>query len=261
MEAGPMTILASATAVLRCYGADCTSLSVTDLVVRLGMPKSNASRLLRAMRDAGLLETIGESKRYRPGLLLVDVGRAYMRSSSLIERADQVVRGVSAASGHTGYVTVRDGRHVTAVTDHPGSNTLRVASSIGRRLPAFASATGRSLLARLSDDAVRALYTGGLAPPSARSPQTVQELLELLAVIRRDGFATSSDEATRGVDAVAVAVADPASGEEVSLCIVCPTATTSQSERAGLAASLLEGAAGIAALTGDPQFPARRKAA
>lgn len=251
-----MSILFSAAHVLRCFSDECAEMSVTELVNRLGMPKSNASRLLRAMRDAGLLESVGTTKRYRPSLMLVDVGRSYRRSSTLVKRADELVSRVSAACGHTGYVSQRDGIEITAVTDHPGSNALRVVSSIGRRLPAFASATGRSLLSRLTDEDVVALYGGCLPPPpSLTSPQSMRELLERLAVIRRTGIAISHDEANRGVAAVAVAVGDQTAGEEASLCIVFPAATCDPSERDQIAAALVDGAAEIAALVKDSVFP------
>jgi DNA-binding IclR family transcriptional regulator len=246
-----MTILASAAQVIRSFGPDCAALTVTDLVIRLGMPKSNASRLLRAMRDVGFLETVGDSKRYRPGLLLVEAVRAWPGSSSLIARATAVVSSVSVRCGHTGYVSVRDGAWITAVSDHPGANALRVASNIGRRLPAAASATGRSLLARLPDDEVRRLHATGLEQPSPNAPRTIDELLQRLASVRREGVAFSNDEATRGVIGIAVAVCDPRSGEEASLCIVCPAATTDETERRGIAQALLEGAADIAAFRGD----------
>ncbi|OYU47356.1 MAG: transcriptional regulator [Rhizobiales bacterium PAR1] len=256
-----MTILASAAHVLRCFDSECTEVTVSDLVTRLGMPKSNASRLLRAMRAVGLLETVGASKRYRPGRLLVDLARVYRRSSTLLEHASAVVAKVSSACGHTGYVSIQDGMMVMAVTDHPGSNALRVVSTIGRRLPAFASATGRSLLARLPDGEVKRLYATGLKPPSPSAPQSVEELLERLGRIRESGIATSSDEATRGADALAVAVGDPATGEEVSLCIVLPASAVDAAERAAIGQALYEGAAEIAALTGDAYFPRMSAAA
>lgn len=256
-----MTILASAAQVLRCFDTECTELTVSALVSKLAMPKSNASRLLRAMRDVGLLETVGESKRFRPGRLLLGLARSYRMSSTLIERASTVMAAVCSACGHTGYVSLRDGLEVTAVTDHPGTNALRVVSNIGRRLPAFASATGRSLLARLEDDAVRALYPMPLDPPSPRSPHDMGDLLARLAEIRREGFAMSNDEATRGVDAVAVAVGDPETGEEVSLCVVFPAATVDAAERLAIARALCDGAAEIAAITSDPHFRPRAKAA
>jgi DNA-binding IclR family transcriptional regulator len=255
-----VAILDTAADILRCFSADRHELTVTEVASLLSLPKSNVSRLLRAMRDAGLLETIGTSKRYRPGALMVELGQVYRRASSLLDRADAVVARVSAQVGHTGYVSARVGREVMALTDHPGTNVLRVASTIGRRLEAFASATGRTLLARLSDDEVRRLYPKPLVPPSATAPQTIDDLLARLAQVRRDGYAESNDEANRGVGGLAVAVGDPETGEEVSLCITFPVATITKAEREVIIDGLMQGAREIAMLVGDPLFASLKAA-
>src|ERR1700752_2565597 len=175
-----MTTLSSAPDVLRCLSADRPHLTVTTASELLGVPKSTASRLLRAMQEAGFLETVGGSKEYRPGLALYEAGRRHSDPASLIQRAAGVVARISGATGHTGYVSKRERRDIVAVTDHPGTNALRVSSSIGRRLEAFASATGRTLLARMSDEDVRTLYSGPLTPPSPTAPQSIDELLARL---------------------------------------------------------------------------------
>jgi DNA-binding IclR family transcriptional regulator len=249
-----MTTLSSAADVLRCLSADRPYLTVTTAAELLGVPKSTASRLLRAMQEAGFLETVGGSKKYRPGLLLYEAGRLYRDSSSLIERAASVVARISGATGHTGYVSKREACDIVAVTDHPGTNALRVSSSIGRRLEAFATATGRALLARMSDEDVRKLYSGPLTPPSPTAPQSMDELLARLATVRRQGFAESHDESNRGVGAIAVAVGDPERGEAVSLCIVYPASMIAPPERQSIIDALRAGAAEIAAITRDPTF-------
>lgn len=249
-----MSILSSAVDVLRCFSSTRHDVTVTDLVALLGMPKSNASRLLRAMRDEGLLETVGDSKRYRPSLLLNQVGQLYRFAASLIDRADSVVAKISDEIGHTGYISVRRGNEIVGVTAHPGSHALRVVTAIGDRIPACASSTGRALIARLSDDEVRALYPAGFTPPSETAPRDMDELLARLAVVRRAGFAESHDEAVRGVRAISVAVGDPVTGDEVALCISFPAATVAPAERLAIIRSLAEGAAEIAALTQDKRF-------
>lgn len=251
-----MSILLSAADVLRCFSVDRAHLTVTETAELLGAPKSTTSRLLRGMLDAGFLETIGVTKKYRPSALLYEAGRLYRDSSSLITRAHEIVTKVCALTGHTGYVSKRQGGEIFAVTDQPGSNALRVASSIGRRLEAFASATGRTLLARLSDDKVRQIYADPLKPPSPTAPQSVDELLARLATVRRLGFAESHDESNRGVGAIAVAVGDPETAEEVSLCISFPAAMITPAERLTIIESLRAGAAEIAAVTRDPLFVA-----
>lgn len=249
-----MTTLSSAADVLRCLSVDRPHLTVSATAELLGVPKSTASRLLRAMLEAGFLETAGASKQYRPGLLLYEAGRLYRDSSSLIQRAASIVARISSDTGHTGYVSKREGRDVVAITDHPGTNALRVASSIGRRLEAFASATGRTLLARMSDTDVRKLYPHSLTPPSPTAPQDIDELLTLLATVRRRGFAESHDESNRGVGAIAVAVGDLERGEAVSLCIAYPASMIAPAERQSIIDTLRAGAAEIAAITRDPMF-------
>ncbi len=248
-----MTVLVNAAAILRCFSSDCTELTVTDVASRLSLPKANASRLMKAMREAGLLETIGETKRHRPGRLLLDISAAFRGSSPLILMAADAVGRVSAKCGHTGYVSVLSGREVTAVTDTPGSNTLRVVSTIGRRLPAHAASTGRALLARMTDADVRRLYPAGLPPGPPDAPSSLNALLERLRLVRAQGHSLSHAEATAGVDAISVAVGDPNTGESVAMCIVFPAAVVDEAERAAILRGLREGAAQIAARTGDPR--------
>lgn len=260
-----MTTLESAARVLTLLSEDGSELTVTDLVRRLGMPKSNASRLLRAMRDTGFLETVGDSKRYRPSLMLVDVGRVYRRSSSLLSRCYAAVQRVSQSCGHTGYVSRRVGAQIVPLLDYEGTMPLRVVSSVGGRLPAFASATGRALLARLADQDVAELYPDGLPhAPSANSPGDLEQLFARLDEVRSSGIATSFDEASRGVAAVSVAVGEEESSDEFALCIVLPAATSHAEERSAIARALHASAAEIATISRDKKFrplPDRRRTA
>ncbi|MGO4726278.1 MULTISPECIES: IclR family transcriptional regulator [unclassified Inquilinus] len=249
-----MTTLDTAAGVLRCFSTTCTEITVTEAAALLSLPKSNTSRLLRAMRDAGLLETVGDSKRYRPGALILAVGELFRTSSSLIGRADAVVARIVTAVGHTGYVSIRDGGEVTGLTYHPGTNALRVATPVGRPLAAHSSATGRSLLARLPDETIRELFAAPWQPVSPTAPQSMADLFERLEAVRRRGFAESHDEANRGVGAIATAVGSPETGEAVSLCIAYPIATVSADERDDIIARLLAGAREVAALVGDTSW-------
>lgn len=244
---GVVSVLQNAASVLRLYSPDCLELTVSEVARRLDMPKANASRLMKAMRDTGMLDTIGDTLRHRPGTVMLDLAALFRRSSRLISRAGDAVAGVSAQFGHTGYVTIRDGLEVTAVADYPGSNALRVVSSIGRRLPADQSATGRTILARKTDAEVAKLYPGS----NGAKDLTVQ-----LAGIRARGYATSSQETTPGVDAIAIAVADPSTAEVVSLCIVFPHGLVDAQSHKDMIAALGKAAAHIAADLGDTAFVA-----
>ncbi|NKC23217.1 hypothetical protein HED50_20355 [Ochrobactrum oryzae] len=136
----------------------------------------------------------------------------------------------------------------------PRNTCITCFTTIGDRIPAFASSTGRVLLARLSDLEVQELYKDGFVPPSATSPQNIPDLLARLADTRRQGYAESIDEAVRGVRAISVAVGDPRTGDEAALCISFPDAIVSSEERQVIIRHLRDGAEQIAALVKDTKF-------
>jgi DNA-binding IclR family transcriptional regulator len=253
-----MTIIVAAAEVLKCFSAERQELNLTDIVAMRGAPKSSTSRLLRAMRDAGFLENVGSSKRYRPSLLLFQLGQLYRSGSSLMSRAEAVLSDLVEQVGHTGYISIRDGGDVFGLRSFAGRHVLRVGTPVGRKLIAPASATGRSLLARLPDDTIRDMFAGGWQIPSATAPQNMDELIARIHDVRRTGLSESNDESKRGVGALATAVGDPQTGETISMCVTYPAATITPEERAIIVNGLLSGARSIATVLGDKHCHALR---
>lgn len=252
-----MSSLSSAVEILRLFSIEQLDLSVTEVSRRLGMPKSSASRLLRAMRDEGLVAGVGATARYRVGPLPFELSRLYARRSSLMDIADGELAAICSESGHTGYISILEGTDILVVRVHLGTQTLRVVTPLGSRSAAFETANGRTLLARLPDDEVRARHAGGLLPRSPTSPGTVDALLRALDTVRRTGSCEAIDEGVPGVGSVAVSVADPESGEVIGCCVSFPAATVAPAERARLATLLTGSARRIAAQFGDRFWTAR----
>lgn len=99
-----MTTLDSAAKVLRCFSPDRTELTVTETAALLSLPKSTTSRLLKSMQAAGFLETVGASKRYRPGVLVLGLARSFRAGSELFRQVDAALLEIVRQTGHTGYV-------------------------------------------------------------------------------------------------------------------------------------------------------------
>ncbi|MCI0755966.1 IclR family transcriptional regulator [Teichococcus vastitatis] len=235
-----MTTLSNAGQVLRCFSPGRQALTVTEVAELLDLPKSNVSRLLRGMRDAGLLENLPDRRGYRPGILMFELGQAYRRDTALVGRAHAAVSRVCRRFGHGGYVSTRDGADVIGLIHHQeGPRMLRLGMMVGRRLPAFAAASGRALLARLSDAEVRRLCPEPLLHASREALHSQEELLRRLAEVRRAGYATAANEADAGTGSVAVAVEGPTRDEDLSLCIVYPFAVTDGTTRQRVAEALL----------------------
>jgi DNA-binding IclR family transcriptional regulator len=248
-----MTLARCAALLKACadLGGDIT---VTSLSAVTGLPKSTVSRLLKATERHGFIEAIGIAQGYRPGPLALALSRISVDRSGLVDRMDDMIAEVVAEHGHTGYVSVLEGAEIVAMRLREGSQVLRVVTPVGTRYPAFATAVGRTLLARLSDAAIQRLHPRGIRTALPNSPKTVSELLQRVEAARRMGYAQADNEANLGVGTVAIAIRDPNADRMASACISFPLAACTASQRSKIIAGLCTEARRIGLAVGDPYW-------
>ena len=247
--------------VLRLFTPERSVLSVTEVAQLLALPKSSSSRLLKAMAGAGLLASTDALSGYSVGNLIFETSRRHRVSSTLSVIADEALARIVKTTGHTGYVAILDGTDVLGLRMRPGSKPLRVVTSPGDRLPAFCSSTGRAMLARLDDDAVRALYPAPLQPPSPNAPQSIGDLLAALAVVRGKGWSQATDESLPGVESIAVCVEDRESAERIALCISYSAAMISANEKSRIVTLLMRAGCEVGMKFDDEYWTGQRFAA
>jgi DNA-binding IclR family transcriptional regulator len=243
-----ITVIGKVAGILRLVARG--PVTVTSVARELAMPKSSASRLLKQLAASGILEPSAARTGYRAGFMIMAAAGAAVTEPSLVDRLDDLVRRLVERFGHTGYVSVLDGDIVRGVRVREGTNLLRVVTPVGHRYPAFATSTGRALLARLTDDEVRRRHPTALVPPSPASPKNLDDLLVRLNEPRRDGIAFAEGEANRGTGNLAVAVVGE-NGDAAAACISFPASICDRSEREQMAEALLAGAHAIGALVSD----------
>ena len=111
-------------------------------------------------------------------------------------------------TGHTCHLVLLDGHDVVYVDKVENTATVRMASRIGARMPAYRTAVGRAILAFGPDDLVEDVVAAGL---SAVTPRTVTDpavLVEELRRVRERGYAIDDRENEPEVRCVAAPVFD-----------------------------------------------------
>src|SRR5206468_2448939 len=112
------------------------------------------------------------------------------------------------ASEETMQLGALTGLEVTYIARHDGRQPIRLASEIGRRLPASCTAIGKAALASLDPDEVSERLRGVESLPqlTGRSHRTVAALLDDIDEVRRRGYAIDDEETADGVICLGVAV-------------------------------------------------------
>jgi DNA-binding IclR family transcriptional regulator len=173
--------------------------TLTQIADELGLAKSTTHGLLRELTAAAFLE-LHEPAAYSIGLRTFEVGAAYLRRTGAVGVIAPELVGLTRTLNVTTHYAVLDGADAVYLCkeDPPGLG-VQLASSIGARLPAALTAVGKASLAWLPPDTL-----ADHVSPAADG----ERLLEELADIRRQGFATDSGEASAGIECVAAPVFD-----------------------------------------------------
>jgi len=103
---------------------------------------------------------------------------------------------------------VLDDLDVVYLARHDGTQPIRLASDIGRRLPAVVTALGKAMLATLPPAELerRLAAIDELPLYTARSHRSMDELRRDLRATRERGYALDDEQNTEGVTCIGVAV-------------------------------------------------------
>ncbi len=184
-------------------------LNFTALQQSLGIPKSSLHALLDVLTARGYLELDPATRAYTVGLRLWESSQAYQRHHGLVSEALPVMEQIVTVINETTQLAVLDGLENVYLAKVDSSHPLRLQSEVGKRLPAYATGLGKTLLAHL-DDADLALRLRD-APLRAYTPTTIIEVNALTAELRRlrrRGFGIDNQEYTPGLCCVAVPITD-----------------------------------------------------
>jgi DNA-binding IclR family transcriptional regulator len=235
-----MGALSNAVAILRWARGREPDFGVGEVALGLDMPKSTASRLLKDMAGQGLLERDAATQRYRVGMLLLELGRQYRAGQPLVEAADAALIDLTRRTGFATGISLLDGIEIVVLRSRPGTHPLQVVTPPGARGPAWANSTGRNLLARLSDAEIARRFSPFPILDRPNAPANLAQLMERIGRARARGYDESDDEALPGVAAVSVALADPQSGDAMSLYVAFSGLHVNRQRRRELAAMLAD---------------------
>ena len=194
-------------AVIKCFGENRPALTLTEVAAAAGLTRAAARRFLLTLQALGYVESERRYFRLRPSTL--ELGYAYLASQPWWRPAQRVAERLGAELGQACAVGVLDRDSVAYVAYAPAVHLPALTRSIGTRLPAYATAIGRVLLAGLPE-AEHAEYLKSLKP-LALTPFTVTDRAQLKKLVEqaaRLGFSAVDQELEIGLRSIGVPIRD-----------------------------------------------------
>ncbi len=180
---------------------------VTDAAEALGVGRSTAHRLLAMLQHHGFVEQDPETRAYRAGAALAEIGLATIREDGLGEQLRPFMERLRDEVKETIQLVVLQGANCLFIETVESHRPLRTASRVGIVVPAHCLSAGKALLAELAPERLRRLYPAPEIPAAtARSITSRDELEAHLDDIRARGYATNFGESEEEIGSVGVAV-------------------------------------------------------
>lgn len=192
------------------------NVGLVALAERTGLGPSTAYRLLATLMERGYVTRSPRTGRFRVGHKLVELAAVAARDSeSLRSIMRPHLEQLRDATDETANLVVPDGVSIVYVDQVESSRAVRMFTTIGRRVPAHASAAGKAILASSPAVLLDERGAAGLERLTPHTLTTTRALAADLDVIRARGFAVDSEEYELGVVCVAATILGP-DGEAIA---------------------------------------------
>ncbi len=199
--------MARALAVLTAFTFTDPVLGVSELGRRVRLPKSTVHRLLSILVDEGFVERTPDD-RYRLSLKLYEIGQEVVSTRVLRQVGHVPLEKLHNDSNETVHLAVLSGADVVYLDRLESPQMMGLFTKVGRRRSAHATSSGKVLLAFGSQADVDDAVAAGLPRLGPRTVTTRTRLNQVLAEVRKAGYAISTDESAPGVVSIAAPIFD-----------------------------------------------------
>ncbi|MCC6195126.1 MAG: IclR family transcriptional regulator [Burkholderiales bacterium] len=251
-----MKSLATALRLLAEFAGADAPLSVVELADRLGMNRSQVSKLLKTFREGDLLVQDAETKRYSVGISAFALGNSFVNGYPLSRDALPAMRKLVDETDHSAVLSVLHGSNVIHLFAVEGRLFVDGRWRVGRWMPFHSSSAGRVLLAFGPSETIEYLLrTRGLP---RLTPNTITDSRQFRAAVqkvRKTGTAITHSETHVGTAAISVPLFGPDGEAVAALGLIAPEHLMTRQEEERLTPLLHRTAREISVRLGAHAYP------
>lgn len=182
-------------------------MTLGDISKELRIPKPTVHGLLSTMRQTGFIEQSISNGKYWLGVRFFELGSLVAKKWDVRNISLPFIEELVEEVKETVQLAVLDNGEVLYIEKRECSQSLRIVSDVGRRLPAHCTAVGKILLGFLPlYEVEKIIETKGLVPYTKRTITDTELFKMELAKVRSQGFALDNEEIMEGLRCVAAPI-------------------------------------------------------
>jgi IclR family KDG regulon transcriptional repressor len=208
--------------LLECFTDEKPEWGVTELSEEMGLYKSVVHRMLTTLGRRGYVIQNPQTKRYALGIKLFELGMLVGRQMNLISIARPVMKKLGERTNETVLLSIVDSLSGVCIEKIESTQSIKSTSQLGKRVPLYAGAPTKLLLAYLSSEAIESVIASSLVAYTEQTIVDPERLKNELDEIRRQGYCVTYGELDLGSAGVSFPIRNYEGKIIASLSVVGP---------------------------------------
>jgi DNA-binding IclR family transcriptional regulator len=208
--------------VLLCFSRQTPELSMTQIAEQVGIHKSTIHRLLATLEKKRFVNRDPDTGLYRLGIRLLQMAYLTLEQNDIRRLAVPFLQRLGDRYQENIHLALLDDADVVFIYIIESPQRVKLAAAVGQRLPAYATASGKSMLAFLPEEMVQRILDRGMPQYTSHTPRSPEVFFQNLNTIREQGFAISEQEYEDAINAVAAPIFDLGGQPIASIAVAGP---------------------------------------
>jgi len=206
--------------VLEAVASEDGEIGVSELALKLGTTKGTVFRHLQTLVERGYLAQNPATQRYHMGVRSYLLGQAAAGRIDMLSASQDAMKALRDEIGETVVISAIGSRGLTVLATLLGKSSLEIGVRVGSTLDLHATSQGKVALAYCGSSLFPQLRRRTLAALTPHTITDIDQLEKQCQDVRQHGFASSPNEDTIGINALAAPIFSGSSDVVGTLAIV-----------------------------------------
>lgn len=210
------------------------SAGVTALAERVDLPVSTVHNYLQALQETGYV--VKDGTEYRTSTRFLEVGHRERRRTTIYNAVSDELQALAEGTGEQATLIVAEDDQAVLLAVCEGDEAVDLVAYPGARMPLYANAGGKAILAHMAADRRNTLLADTEFKPITKHTVTdADELRDQLEAIHERGYAVDVSERIAGFVCIAAPILDRTDTIRGAICVCGPTSRIPESRRPEIA--------------------------
>lgn len=184
-------------------------MGIKEISEGVSLHKSTVHRLLSTLIEKMYVRQNEKNNKYMLTFKMFELGNRMAESISVVDVVRPYLKELVEQTGEVAHFVVREDNEIIYIDKMEPNNTIRMSSRIGKRIPMYCTAVGKSMMSYMNDNEIKKIWDSStIMQITPKSIVDFDEYMTTINQVRKEGFARDEEENELGIRCIGAAILD-----------------------------------------------------